>query len=318
MGKRLAIAAAIAVAVVLAGALLSRGLFERGETDDAPERAAPEVDPAAAPVGQPPAIDAASPERIAVLSREGTVERRAPDGSWREVDLGEELSERDLLRTGADGRLTLQVGDTAEVTVDPRSQISVPALTATVSRLQLGEGRLAARVPGDSGRTFGVEIEGTGTVAETEDGAFAVLTGGDETAVATTAGSVRVTAEEQTVSLAAGEQSLVRRGGPPGPPQAIPPSLFLKVERPGAVQRTSEVTVRGSTAPGAILRVNGVPVQVREDGRFTTVIALAEGRNRVEVESRDAAGRSRDAEVQVVVDTRGPSVGGKVRWGGDH
>jgi hypothetical protein len=117
------------------------------------------------------------------------------------------------------------------------------------------------------------------------------------------------------VDVAAGEETIVRKGMAPSAPRKIPASLFLKVQRPKRVQREKTLAVRGKTAPGSIIRVNGVAVKVGDTGEFTSVVALKEGKNNVEVESHDASGRRKKDTVPVVVDSRGPNVGGDVTWG---
>ncbi len=311
MGTRVAVAIAMVAAIVGGGYLLYGALFE----DDNTATPAPAPADAAAVAVAPPPDAAPSAPSVVVTSVEGTVERRTGEHTWEPIAAGAALSPDDVLRTGDDGAVAIAVGD-AEVRMDPNTQIAVPAITETVAGVRLGQGRIAANVPGDSGRVFGVNVDGSDAVAETSSGEFAVLTSGDgEAIVAATRGTVRVTAKQKTVEVTAGELSVVERGAPPSAPKAIPSSLFLKVKRPGKKQRSKKYTVRGKTAPGAVIRVNGVPVRVDASGAFSEVIALEEGKNDVAIESRDVGGRREKQRVEVVVDSTGPRVGGDVKWG---
>lgn len=283
---------------------------------------------AAAPPGAPPAAGlfagpgpvapAPVPEVVRVGAVEGKVERQGGDGVWRPAQTGEILAAADVIRTDVDSAAEIEVGKLATVRVDSESQISVPSLTATVTRLQLGQGRVSAVVPGGGGRTFGVAVQGSDAVAETAAGEFAVLTGGaGEAVVQVTAGTARFTASQQTVSIGAGEQSSAAPGAPPVAVQKIPSSLFLKVHRPGdRVLRDRQLAVRGSASPGAVVSINGVRLLVREDGAFVQEVSLREGSNTVVVEGRDVAGRRTREQLPVVVDSRGPQVRGAVKWGG--
>lgn len=303
MGKRLAVAALAVIAIGIALVVLSGRLFH----EPAPEASVVATDAAVA--------DAAD-ERwrtVAVLEVSGSASRRATGGAWTPLLSGDILAIDDVIRTGDDGTVSLDVGGVAQVTVDPGSQISVPALTRTLGRIALEQGRVAARVGGRG--AFGVTVPDTDTLARTDRGAFAVIaSGGGEATVAATEGQVEVIAADTEVTVAAGEQTQVRAGGPPTAPQAIPPSLFLKVERPGRVVRSRQVELRGTTAPGAVLRVNGVRVVVSEAGEFSAAVPLEEGDNRVAVETVDVAGRRESTDVDVTVDSRGPKVGGDVTW----
>ncbi|RMH38032.1 MAG: hypothetical protein D6689_20385 [Deltaproteobacteria bacterium] len=309
MSRRLAAACALAAAVVALAVAVSRTLFEDAPVvpaDAAPARAA------AAPPRPP---DAAPAGGVAwVVDVTGVVERATSGGRWTPVAAGDTLSVDDVLRTGTLGRVTIAVGD-AEVRLDPDTVFAVSALTDAVTRVQLGEGRIAATVR-DGGRRFGVAVRGSDAVAETAAGAFSVLSAGHgDATVAATRGEVTLSANRRTVTVRAGQQSVVAPGSAPTAPAPIPPSLFLKVKAPGRVARSREVTLRGRTAPGAVIRINGERVAVDPSGAFEHSVALREGRNRVDVETRDATGRARTSQVDVEVDTTGPAVGGDVVWG---
>ena len=310
MSARLGIAVALVLAIVGGGYLLYGVLF-----DDAPAPAAAAPPDAAPSAAVPPDAVAATNQRVVVSSVEAVVERQVPGGDWEPIAAGAVLSPDDVLRTGSDGAVTVAVGQTV-VRMDPNTQIAVPAITSTVSRVRLGQGRIAATVPESAGTTFGVDVEGSDAVAETEAGDFAVLSdGAGEAVVAAERGVVRVTAKQKTVEVAAGQQSVVRRDTAPTAPTAVPPSLFLKISSPGAKQRAKSYAVKGKTTPGAIISVNGVRVEVDETGEFSQVVALKEGRNKVTVASQDVTGRQKESEVRVVVDSTGPNVGGDVQWG---
>lgn len=315
MGNRLVIAFAIAAVVIAAGYVGYRAMFDGGTSSN--DRS---IDAGIATAGADDATGAAPaepPPPIRVTAMAGAVERQAADGAWVAVEVGEELAFDTVIRTGGDGQLTLDVGGIAEVEVDSSSQISLPVLTETVKRVRLGEGRVSARVPGGSGEKFGVSVEGSDAVAETGEGAFDVLTGGDgKMTVAATEGKVTLTANDESVELSEGELSTAGPETAPTTPRPIPPSLYLKVQKPRRrVQRSKELEVKGTTEPGAVISVNGVRVAVGPNGEFSTVVALDEGKNEVEVGTRDVTGRTEEAGISVTVDSRGPKVDGEVKWG---
>ena len=316
MGNRLIIAFAITAVVVVAGFIGYRAMF--GSDSSPTETRSSDRERGA---DEPRSVDAAAPAEpefaVKVTAVSGVVERQTADSSWIAVNEGDELSFDSIIRTGADGLLTLDVGGVAEVEVDASSQISVPALTRTVKRVQLGEGRLSARVPSGSDGSFGVSVRGGDAVAQTSEGEFAVLSGGEgEMTVAATKGSVTLTSHDESVVLAEGELSIAERNVAPTAPRPIPPSLYLKVLKPKRrVQRSKQLDVAGTTEPGAVISVNGVRVAVGPNGEFSTVVTLDEGKNDVRVGTRDVTGRSKDDKIKVTVDSKGPTVGGEVKWG---
>jgi hypothetical protein len=308
-------ALALTAAIAVAAWALSRALFEDGPEPAARAAApAPPADELPRPVVAPDAAPATRP--VVVTAASGAVERAAPGGDWRPLAAGDVLAPDELLRTGTDGTLGIDVAGAAQVELDPRTQISVPALTATVREIHLGRGRVSARVPGGGPGPFGVVVDGSGAVASTADGEFSVLAGGrGRVAVATRRGAVQFAAGGAAVEVPAGTQSVAPARAPPGSPRPIPSSLYLKVQRPSrGVVRERAVAVSGTTLPGALIRVDGVEVEVADDGAFRAVAPLREGRNEVTVETEDALGRRAREVIPVEVDSQRPRVGGEVTW----
>ena len=302
MGKRLVIAL-VAVALFVVGGYLVYSKLFAGEPE-------PEVT-RATDAGQ--VVDAAPPpvETIAVTRVEGTVERQGSDGDWQPVAVGESLAPDDIVRTGADGKIEFNL-DGQIIGLDPGTTLELPTL-ANANLIRLDEGRLSATVA-DSGKPLRVEIQGVDAVAETTEGEFDVLARSGEATVAARAGEVDFSSAGKTVKVSKGKLSRVRKGSAPSAAAPIPKSLFLKVSR-ASKTRSKKHTIRGKTTPGAIISINGVVVRVDETGDFSQVVALREGRNKIEVVGRDVVGRTERTAQQVVVDTRPPSVGGEMTWG---
>ena len=53
---------------------------------------------------------------------------------------------------------------------------------------------------------------------------------------------------------------------------------------------SADLTVSGTTTPGAVVSVNGDLVDVGSDGSFSTDLQLSEGANDIEVEASDIQG----------------------------
>lgn len=312
MGKRLGIALAIAVVLVLVAQLAYRALFS---SEDKGAETAQRVTRDGGVHNRDHADAATAEPSVQVTAVRGTVERLR-DGKWLSVSADDALAADDVIRTGPDGRVSLDV-DGVAVDVDGDSEVALPVLTRNVSRIRLGQGRVSARVPDDRRGDFGVAVKGSDAVAETgAAGEFAVQTSGrGEMAIATTKGKVKVTAKGKSVDVTAGQQTTVPVNKAPRAPTAIPKSLLLKVARPRGVQRHKRLTVSGRTTPGSIIKINGVAVKVDDKGQFSTVVALREGRNQVRVQGRDVAGNEKESRIPVSVDSQGPNVGGNVTWG---
>lgn len=79
-------------------------------------------------------------------------------------------------------------------------------------------------------------------------------------------------------------------------PDDTPP--FLKIDAPGdgAIIRKAAIDVTGESEAGATLTLNGAPVAIGADGRFTSPFTAAEGSNKLTLVATDPAGNQTTRE----------------------
>lgn len=63
---------------------------------------------------------------------------------------------------------------------------------------------------------------------------------------------------------------------------------------------SADLEVKGTTEADAVLSVNGVTVEVNEDGSFSTIVTLEEGPNPIEVLASDFEGNEGSAILTVI------------------
>ncbi len=279
---------AVAALLVAGTALAYRLLL--GPT---PAPRAPEVAEAAqAPLG----LTVSKVSGEVTIVRGGARSRAAP---------GDALRADDAIETAPGARVAL-AGEGYEVALEEGGTFDVREITAELSRFHLGAGLVSARVKDDPGRA--VEIEAApGSTVRTRGGDVAVARSGDTVAVGVERGSAEFAAGGGTVVLATGQQSVAAPGARPSRPTRIPESLLLKVTWP--VERTTNrrrIVVTGRTQPGAIVVLGDERVDVQPDGRFTHVISLREGRQRLSARARAVGGAATADGPVVVLDTRAP------------
>jgi hypothetical protein len=256
-----------------------------------------------------PDAAAARVQDLQVAEVSGTVEiRSGAKGAYAPAQPGAVLKAEDSLRTVGDGRARLVSEQSFDVQVEPGTELEVQELTAQLSRVQLGNGMVVARVEGRSGRRLEVSARGSDAVAASNDGTFAVSSNGAGTvAVGARSGEVELKSAGKAVLLRSGQQSVALPGMAPTDPSAIPTSLFLKVDWPAAREiNKRQVVVTGQTAPGAVVLLAGQPAKVDKDGRFRATVTLREGKNSLSAEGLDVGGhRARDVR-ELAVDTTAP------------
>jgi hypothetical protein len=285
---RLALLALAAAAVLLVATRMSRHLFERPR---APAETA--VTMSSHGLGLPPAdpgeADAAALFRVA--SSQGEVEALR-DGQWVAVPRGQVVGSAEVIRTGANSRAMLRLGNSTEIELRERVQIRLGRLSKTAMTVDLVRGKVFAHVAraGDH-----LTISASETLTS-NDGPTHYIVKAEESgpvSVAVTDGSARFASGGREVILGPGMESRSERGGPPAEPERIPEEVLLSVVWPEGEQHGGKAAVSGSARPSSAVMVNGTTVAVAADGRFKVLVPLREGPNPIKVEAEDLLGRSK-------------------------
>jgi hypothetical protein len=308
MNKNVAFAIAVLLLVFGGGFVGYSLLFSAEDVVEAPVAVAPPVEVPPPPIA--PDAAPASPNAIRASMVEGRVERRAGEQDWSPIAVGDTMEITDEIRSGPGAAATFTVGDDTAVDVSQNTEFGFVEISDAVSKIRLADGRIAAS---SEGRKVRVEVKNSDAVAETDDGAFAVLTeGGGNVSVAASRGDVNLTAQGETVKLTKGTQSIVLPNKAPARPTEIPSSLFLKVRKPKADRKLETTVVEGSSTPGAVILLAGERLAVGEDGKFKKRVALAVGSKNIKVTVEDAAGRKESTSVRII--TPNANTKGKVEW----
>jgi FecR protein len=280
--------------LLLAGFAGARWVFLRTIYEPPVETAAPRAQPLPAPAPAPVVAEAV------VESLSGRVERNKADG-WTDVLVGDHLRADDSLRTSRGAKTALRIGENSRLTVTEGSQLTIRELTEQVHRFQV-RGNVFVDYKPDGQRVLRIENEENGAVAEAREARFSVLSTGTSLAIATESGSVDLTSKDQTIHVATGEQAFARAGEPPRPSAPIPTQVLLKVANAAAAGATFCADVEGSAPLGSEVLVDGKPIDLDEQGRFSIRVPRSSGKRLVTVETRDASGRTKKSEVPCVAD----------------
>ncbi len=256
------------------------------------------------PGARSPVAAAVEPARLQVAKVSGAVVL-VRGGARAPLAAGVALRADDAIETAPGARVELASGS-YEVALEEGGRFDVQEITAQLSRFRLASGVVSARVGDDPARA--VEIEAApGTVARTRGGDVSMSRSGDVIAVGVRRGDAEFRAGGGGVSLHAGQQSISYRGRPPSRPAPLPSSLLLKVSWPeGRATNQRRIVVSGRTVPGAIVIVGNERVEVGPDGRFTHVIALREGKQKLSARGYGVAGSTVSDGPAIVLDTRAP------------
>jgi hypothetical protein len=242
---------------------------------------------------------------LQITKVEGKVEVQREGQEWQQAELKTVLGPKDSIRTGPVAKAELGVEGLYSVEMEGSSEFKVKSLADNVSKFMLKEGMISADVAEDAKQSF--EIDAANTTAKTDGGAFKMSVNKQGlVALGTSRGSVDVEAEGKVIQVKEGYYTRVTKGEQPKDPIQIPSKLFLKVRWPKKkVMKKRKLMVSGKTAPGSSVRVEGVTVSVDSTGKFSKLVALREGANKVKVESIDVGGNIKELiSPAMVVDTQ--------------
>ncbi|MEL7068113.1 MAG: FecR family protein [Cyanobacteria bacterium J06581_3] len=228
---------------------------------------------------------------LTVAALRGYVEIQPMGETRRRARLGDRLDRvGDILTTGPQASARLEV-DLAIgfVSVAENSQLQIRTLSITQNGARITElfvlrGQVRLRVRPLTNPNTRLEIHtpaGVSGVRGTDFGVTVALDG--QTGVATLEGRVVASAQGQTVSVAADQQSLIRQGEAPTPPAPLrnDPTLYIEVLR--VTDTTDEqnrplVQVAGYTDVVNLLRLAGEQVTLNRNGRFDMFLPIMANR----------------------------------------
>lgn len=218
---------------------------------------------------------------LAISSLTGSVqfitgnERRAAMRGDRLASVGDTLITRDQ----ASARLAIDQA-VGSVTMAQNSHMRIQALSITqnggrVTELAVVRGQVRLRTRPFTSPESTLEIHTPVGVSGVRGTDFGVTVQPDgQTAIATEEGSVVASAQGKTVTVGAGLQSIIRPGEPPTPAQVFLDDPTLRIEAIRAIS-SAVASVSGSTDAVNLVKVNGEPIQVEEDGRFEFEVPIS-------------------------------------------
>jgi hypothetical protein len=237
---------------------------------------------------------------------------------WRPAKVGDKLREADLLRTGKNSTAVLRLdgADSSLIYVAPNTLLRITTLVTAKtggrqSRFLVSRGGVTSKVRGLLNRESTLEVRTPACMGGVRGTELAVTASAEGlTAFGVTEGAIAVTAEGQEVPIPAGMMNRTKPGEAPSPPEPLPTSLEITLEQPAADLMTNRprLELRGRTAVGALLSLNGDDLLVRDDGTFSATVTLKEGDNVFTFQGTDVAQNKAEVVRKLTLDTRPPAL----------
>ena len=282
--RRFQIAVLVLVALVLLIAtLVSRRFFEQRQ---------PEMPAGLSPVA--PVTPESDAKLFRVTALQGEVEA-LQNGQWYVVRPGHLLSTKDVVRTKPGARAILRRGS-VEIELRDNMDLRLDDLEKETARVGLLRGgKVSASVAGS-----GEHVEITASHTKTSNigsARFVVsMSASGKVSVATTEGAARFSGKGKEVVVSGGRVSTALPDQAPGDPEPMPKEILLSVVWPEDDRLDNLARVKGKAQASSRVVVNGVETEVEGDGTFHATLPLRIGKNHVQVEAEDIAGRTKSVE----------------------
>lgn len=214
------------------------------------------------------------------------------DGRWIAVQKGDLLSLQDVVRTVPGANAVLRLGASMEIELREKVEIRLDRLSRAGASVDLRRGKVVARV-GDPSGNLAITARDTRTSSEGPARFVVMAAENGAVSVATTSGRARFASGGKTVTLAEGTQTSAEPGRPPAEPEKIPEDVLLSVVWPEGERHGEQAAINGQVGPSSLVTINGTPVAVSADGKFSAAVQLREGSNVVDIEAEDLGGRKK-------------------------
>jgi hypothetical protein len=277
---------ALVAIVLVAASLLSREFFEQRT---------PEMPAGLSPV--PPITPEADTRYFRVTALQGEVEA-LQKGQWYLVRAGHLLSTKDVVRTKPGARVVLRRGS-VELELQSNMDLRLDDLEKESARVGLLRGGRVSASIGDENEQVEITARHTKTASVGAARFVVSMTPTGKVSVAASEGAARFSAVGKEVLVSAGSVSTAMPDRAPGDPEPMPKEILLSVVWPEDDRIDSHAQVKGKAQASSHVVVNGVDTEVSEDGTFHTSVPLKIGKNQVEVEAEDIAGRTKAVEKTV-------------------
>lgn len=223
-----------------------------------------------------------APRWLEVSELSGTVTFSSSSATdWRPIQLRQRLENAgDRLSTASNASAILSFDtEIGQIRLSDNTIIEITTLTTTptggqVTRLAVPQGTASLQIRRFNNPTSALEIETPAGVAAVRGTEFGVgISGSGKTAVATNDGAVATTAAGETVLVSRGFFTTVVPGEPPAPPRSLAASnLWLELEPLRRVDPDGAIQVRGRIFPANSLTVNGLSLEIDDDGNFSDTV----------------------------------------------
>jgi hypothetical protein len=254
----------------------------------------------------PPVTPESDARLFRVTALQGEVEA-LQNGQWYVVRAGHLLSTRDVIRTQAGARAVLRRGS-VELELRDNMDLRLDDLEKETARVGLLRGGRVSASVADEADSVEITARHTKTASVGAARFVVSMSASGKVSVAASQGAARFAAKDKQVLVSGGQVSTAMPEEAPSDPEPMPQEILLSVVWPEDDRLGAQGRIRGKAQASSRINVNGVEAEVAADGTFQASVPLKIGKNRVQVDAEDIAGRSKSVDKIITRAAPAPSL----------
>ncbi len=218
---------------------------------------------------------------------------------------GQQIRVSDVIRTGRDSQVELDIDPDARLIVYQETGLEVERLDELVRTFDLHRGRVGVELLNGGKRAVQIRARDLHALAEGRRGAYVALAPGDGLAAfGVMRGSAVVWIEGKRQSLASGQQIRLAAFRPDPRPEPLPDAVNLELAEPsGKLLTPGKTAVRGTSSSHARVWINYQPVALDEKGAFRTSVLVRTG-DKIVARAENLLGHEKKIELGPAVEKR--------------
>ncbi len=228
-------------------------------------------------------------------------------GVWIPLTPGMKVKENTRVRTSKGSKVVLALAEGVNVEVKGDSEVLLGGVKEDKVVMKLERGVVSTEIRA-AGPVKKVMVTAGDNVIEASSGTVLLSSDGKGTVAVSSKGTAaKFVINKNTVEVKPGEKIVYSKGVEVLRKSKDAP-LELKVKWPPTKINKKEVTISGTTEPGALITVNETVLYADDKGSFESKVTLEEGKNEIVVIASDILGRENIKRKVIEVDTSLPEL----------
>lgn len=236
----------------------------------------------------------------------GQAQKKTNDNTWIPIAIGGDLATSDVVKTGKNSTILVELPENSGfIRILPETEIRVEQIKVDktlgggqIAELSILKGKVITKVRKFNRKSSKLQINTKGATAAVRGTSF--LTSYDEnenTKVVVGDGKVAVKAQGNEVMLKPQETTTVALGSSPSEPIIISDKLPFSISELTAEKNMLKVS--GNADSESEISLNKASIYPNNDGSFTGLFNINEGKNNLEIKSSTIDGRTKIAKLKV-------------------